>query len=149
MWKQHAALLCDLETADCQWMPQPEEHQRVVLSMLSLDVLQEAAAPGPDVPYPAQFVHAGSRRLFQPAGELRKRGSLGHCADGESSNEGAPDAIGTFRVLVLPRRGIARGRRQNIDIVTFGDLLRQQPAGVLRAGAELGAISGCDEGKLH
>ena len=33
--------------------------------------------------------------------------------------------------------------------MTLGDLLRKQPAGVFGTGAELSAVSRCDEGELH
>ena len=67
MWKQHAALRGDLETADCERMPQPEEHQCVVRPMLTLDVLDQPTAPGTDVTQPVQFVCSISRTFAQSA----------------------------------------------------------------------------------
>jgi hypothetical protein len=68
--KEDASLRGDLEAADGERMQQPEEDEHVVRPMLTLDVLEEAAAPRPYLTHPAQFVGATSRPFTQPAAKV-------------------------------------------------------------------------------
>ena len=67
----------------------------------------------------------------------------------EASNQHAPDAIGSFRVLVLPRTVIACTRRQDVHVVALADMLGDQPARVLDTRADIRTVAWSDEGEFH
>ncbi len=117
--------------------------------MLTLDVLEQAAAPRPYLTHPILFVGTIPRPFAQPATQIAQRRSIRHRADCESTDERTPDTVGALGVFVLPLRRIARRGRQDVYVMTLGSLLRKQPAGVFGTSAELSAVSRCDEGELH
>ena len=85
----------------------------------------------PDDHGPARRSHSSSsardRRAREHAlGKRREALFVARLTDGEAADQRAADAVGAFRVLVLPGSRIARARREHVDVVPVADLLGQQ-----------------------
>ena len=65
--------------------------------------------------------------------------------DGEAAHGDAADAIGAFRVLVLPAHVVAGAGRQDVDLVLRREALRDEAAQVLGSAEHFGAIALDDE----
>jgi hypothetical protein len=79
------------------------------------------------------------RRVARPI----ERGGIGLAlGHRKAAHAHAAHPVGPFGVLVLPRPRVARARGQHVDVVTVADVLGEQPAGVLGAGGEVGAVTG-------
>src|SRR5204863_7587188 len=68
---------------------------------------------------------------------------------GEAPHRHAADAVGPFRVLVLPRDVVARARRQHFDLVLLGEPLGDKAAVVLGSAEDFRAVTLDDEGESH
>ena len=74
---------------------------------------------------------------------------VGDLTHAEATNQHAPDAIGSFRVLVLPRALIARARREDVHVMALADMLGDQPTRMLDTRADIRTIAWSDEGEFH
>ena len=103
---------------------------------------------------PCCFSHSisSSRRVRVVENPVRiavEGGDVARALVREAPDGDAADAVGPFRILVLPGDVVAGAGRQHLDVVLRREPLGDQPAVVLRAAEHLGAVALNDEGESH
>ena len=68
---------------------------------------------------------------------------------GEPAHGDAADAVGAFRILVLPGDVVLRAAGQDVDVVAGGQALGDEAAQVLGSAEHLRAVALDDEGDFH
>ena len=87
--------------------------------------------------------------MEDPVRVLVERLDVARARVGEAPHRHAAQPVGAFGVLVLPGDVVARAGRQHVDLVPLGQPLGDQPAVVLGAAEDLGAVALNDEGDSH
>jgi hypothetical protein len=77
-------------------MPQPEEHDHVVRTVGSFQILEQSWRPGAVQPNPLELFVARVRRCLQPLREGVEADVIGYLADPEAAHQHTPDAIRSF-----------------------------------------------------
>ena len=147
--EQDAALGRDRESLQRGGVKQREEDERVVIAMLPLDEIHQSRRRGAQPPHPLDFVLARLSAGEHAARQLPEGDLIVELVDREPPDEDAAHTIRPLHVLVLPRQRIPRGGGQHVHVVTFADLLGEQPRRVFGSAADFRAVSRGDERKLH
>ena len=126
-----------------------EEDQDVVLIVVALEILEQRRTPRTLLPQPLDLVVARVRAREDPLGVAIEGVDVAGTGVGEASDRHATDAIGAFGILVLPRDVVRRARRQHFDLMLRREPLGNQPAVVLGAAKNLGAVALDDESYLQ
>ena len=126
-----------------------EEDQDVVLLLVALEVLEQRRAPRPLLPQPLDLVVAGVRAGEDPLRVAVEGLDVAGARVGEPPDGDAADAVGAFGILVLPGDVVLRAGREHFDLVLGGEPLGDEPAVILGAAEDLGAVALDDESYLQ
>ena len=146
---EDAARRRDLEAEHRRRVEIREEDQDVVLLVVPPQVLDERRAPRPLLLQPLHLVGAAVRVVVDPLGVRVERVDVARARVREAPHGDAADAVGAFRVLVLPRDVVARAGRQHLDVVLRGEALGDEAAEMLGSAEDFRAVALDDEGEFH
>src|SRR5262249_32737537 len=126
-----------------------EEDERVVLLLITAQVVDKRGTPGSLLLQPLQFVRAAVRRGVNPFRIEVEGIEVARPCVCEPPDSDAANPIRSFRVFVFPRDVVARARREDIDIVLSGEPLGDETAQMLRTAEHFGAVPLDDERDFH
>src|SRR3954470_3782964 len=126
-----------------------EEDQHVVLILVAFDVLEQRWAPGPLLLEPLDFLVARVRVVEDPLGVAVERVNVSGARVGKTTDRDAAHAIRSFRVVVLPGDVVLRAGGQHFDVMPGCEPFGDQPAVILRAAENLGAVTLHDKRNLQ
>src|SRR5262245_17744191 len=117
--------------------------------MLTFQMIDQPGSRRPEPPYPLHLLAARTRNAGDSIREEPESMCVVRLIHQEPAEHYATDPVGAFSVVVLPRRRLAGGGRQHVDIVAFAQLLGEQPAGMLGPRRDLHSVARRDERKLQ
>ena len=117
--------------------------------MMPAQVVDQRGTPGPLLLQPLHLVGAAVRVVEDPFRVLVERREIARPRVREAPHRDPAHAIGSFRVLVLPRDVVARAGGQHLDLVLLGEPLGDEAAVVLGSAEDLGAVALDDESEFH
>ena len=150
MREEHAVIGRDRQPEDGGGRVQSEEHQGVVAAVLALEVIDQRGDPRAAPAHPVELLRPRVRFGQKPRGEARHCRRIGVAfGDRKAADAHTADAVRSLGVLVLPCARITRATREHVDVVAMADVLRQQTAGVLGPGDEVGPVARGHEREFH
>src|ERR671913_2601462 len=117
--------------------------------MVAVQVLEQCRGPGPLLLQPRHLVLARVRVVENPLRILVEAGDVARARVLEAPHRHAADAIVALWILVLPSHIVTRAGGQHFDVVLGGEPLGNQPAMILGAAEDFGAVPLDDERNLH
>ncbi len=126
-----------------------EEDHRVVLAMVPVEVLEQRRRPRALLLQPRHLVFARMRIIEDPVRILVETVDVAGARILEAPHRDAADPIVALGILVLPGHVVARAGGQHFDVVLGREPLGNQPAVILGAAENFGAVSLDDERNLH
>ncbi len=117
--------------------------------MVALEIVLQGGAPRSLLAQPLHLVVARVLRGEDPLRVAVEGLDVARARVGEAADGHAADTVGALGVLVLPRDVVLGARRQDVDLVPGREALGDQPAVILGAAEDLGAVALDDERKFH
>ena len=146
---QDALVWCDLHAHHRRRVEVGEEDQHVILVLIALEVLEQRWTPRALLLQPFHFIVAAMRVIEDPLGVAVERVDIARAGVGESAHGDAAYAVGSFRVFVLPGDVVLCAGGQHLDVVLRRQPLGDEPAVILGAAENLGAVALDDKRDLQ